>query len=197
MGNQKVCDSLYCNICFAVVVWKTRSISGVCLYTRDSLADVLLTFTCPLAHCLPFIVCVFIRFSHVQLFGTPWTAACQVSLPVGFSQQEYWCGLLCPPSGELPDPGIKPTPLALHKYSLPLSLWGSPYPLLHAKSLQLCLTLSKPVDCSPPGSSVHGILQARILEWVAVPLPFISSYLLPGLWWRALMKWASTPSNNE
>ena len=38
-----------------------------------------------------------------------------------------------------------------------------------AKSLQLCLTLSDPVDCSPPGSSVHGILQARILEWVAMP----------------------------
>ena len=34
---------------------------------------------------------------------------------------------------------------------------------------QWCLTLWDPVDCSPPGSSVHGILQARILEWVAIP----------------------------
>ena len=33
---------------------------------------------------------------------------------------------------------------------------------------QLCPTLCNPVDCSPPGSSVHGILQARILEWVAI-----------------------------
>ena len=40
---------------------------------------------------------------------------------------------------------------------------------MHAKSLQSCLTLCNPVDCSPPGFSVHGILQARILEWVAVP----------------------------
>ena len=39
-----------------------------------------------------------------------------------------------------------------------------------AKSLQLCQTLCDPMDCSPPGSSVHGILQARILERVAVPL---------------------------
>ena len=39
---------------------------------------------------------------------------------------------------------------------------------LHVKSLQLC-PLLWPVDCSPPGSSVHGILQARILEWVAMP----------------------------
>ena len=33
---------------------------------------------------------------------------------------------------------------------------------------QLCLTLSDPLDCSPPGSSVHGIFQARVLEWGAI-----------------------------
>ena len=38
-----------------------------------------------------------------------------------------------------------------------------------AKLFQLCLALCDPVDCSPPGSSVHGILQARILEQVAMP----------------------------
>ena len=38
-----------------------------------------------------------------------------------------------------------------------------------AKLLQLCPTLCDPVDCSPTGSSVHEILQARTLEWVAVP----------------------------
>ena len=38
-----------------------------------------------------------------------------------------------------------------------------------AKSLQLCLTLCDPLDWSPPGSFVHGVLQARILEWVAIP----------------------------
>ena len=38
-----------------------------------------------------------------------------------------------------------------------------------AKSLQSCLTLCDPMDCSPPVSSIHGILQARILKWVAVP----------------------------
>ena len=40
---------------------------------------------------------------------------------------------------------------------------------------QSCLTLCDPMDCSPPGSSVRGILQARILEWVAVPLSRRSS----------------------
>ena len=41
--------------------------------------------------------------------------------------------------------------------------------VLHGKLLQLYPTLCDPVDHSPPGSSVHGILQARILEWVAIP----------------------------
>ena len=35
--------------------------------------------------------------------------------------------------------------------------------------VHLCLTLCDSVDCSPPGSSVHGILQAKILVWVAIP----------------------------
>ena len=39
---------------------------------------------------------------------------------------------------------------------------------VHAKSLQLCPTFCDAMDCSPPGSSVYGILQARILEWVSM-----------------------------
>ena len=42
-------------------------------------------------------------------------------------------------------------------------------------SLQSCLALHDPIDCSPPGSSVHGILQARVLEWVAMPTSRVSS----------------------
>ena len=41
--------------------------------------------------------------------------------------------------------------------------------------IQLCLTLYDPMDCSLPGSSVHGILQARILEWVAISFTRVSS----------------------
>ena len=47
---------------------------------------------------------------------------------------------------------------------------------MHAKSLPLCLTLCNPMDFTPPGSSVHGILQARILEWVAMPFSRGSSW---------------------
>ena len=46
---------------------------------------------------------------------------------------------------------------------------------VHAKSFQSYLTLCNPMDCSPPGSSVHEILQARILEWVAMPFSRESS----------------------
>ena len=56
---------------------------------------------------------------------TPWTAAHQASLSMGFSQQEDWSGLPCPPPGDLPDPGIEPTfpePPALQADTLPLSI---------------------------------------------------------------------------
>ena len=48
--------------------------------------------------------CVLIHFVHVQVFATPWTVACQVPLPMGFSRQEYWSGLPFPPPGTLLDP---------------------------------------------------------------------------------------------
>ena len=47
---------------------------------------------------------------------------------------------------------------------------------MHAKSVQSCLTLCDPTDCSPPGFSIHGILQARILEWLAMPSSRRSSW---------------------
>ena len=45
--------------------------------------------------------------SHVRLFVTPWTMACQAPLSMGLSQQEYWSGLPFPPPRDLPNPGIK------------------------------------------------------------------------------------------
>ena len=40
---------------------------------------------------------------------TPWTVVHQAPLSMGFPRQEYWSGLLCPPPGDLPNPGFKPT----------------------------------------------------------------------------------------
>ena len=52
-------------------------------------------------------VCVCVLTQSFQLFVTPWTAACQAPLSLGFSRQEYWSGLLCSPPGDIPDPGIE------------------------------------------------------------------------------------------
>ena len=43
--------------------------------------------------------------------------------------------------------------------------------VLYGMVAHLCLTLCDPMDCSPPGSSVHGIFQARVLEWLLLPPP--------------------------
>ena len=55
--------------------------------------------------------CMLSRFSYVQLFATLWTAAGQAPLSMVFCEQEYWSGLPCPPSGDLPDPGVEPMSL--------------------------------------------------------------------------------------
>ena len=52
-------------------------------------------------------------------FVTPWTVAHQAPLSMGLSRQEYWSGLLCPPPGYIPDPGIRAPSLALQVDSLP------------------------------------------------------------------------------
>ena len=70
--------------------------------------------------------CMLSCFSRVQFLATPWTIAHQAPLSLGFSRQEYWSGLPCPPLGDLPNPGIKPTSPALQADSLPLCHQESP-----------------------------------------------------------------------
>ena len=78
------------------------------------------------------------HFSRVRLLATPWTAAHQAPRSLGFSRQEHGSGLPCPS------------------------------PMRESEVAQSCPTLRDPMDCSPPGSSVHGIFQAPVLEWGAV-----------------------------
>ena len=82
------------------------------------------------------------HFSHVRLFATPYTSARQALLPLGFSTQEHWSGL--------------PFPSPMHEREK-----------VKVKSLSR-VRLSDPMDCSLPGSSAHGIFQARVLEWGAI-----------------------------
>ena len=96
---------------------------------------------------------------------TPWTAACQAPLSMGFSRQEYWSGLPCPSPRDLPDPRIKPRSPALQADSLPSEPTGKPLSKHWKwKSLSCVWLFVHPMDYT-----VHGILQARILEWVAIP----------------------------
>ena len=82
--------------------------------------------------------------SHFWFFTTPWTSAYQAPPSMGVSRHEYW--------SEVPLPSLVVDAAAAAA----------------AKLLQLCLTLCDPIDSSPLGSPVPGILQARILEWVAI-----------------------------
>ena len=102
--------------------------------------------------------------SRIRLFVTPWTVPRQASLSKGVSRQEYWSGLPFPPAEDLPNPGIEPRSPALQAEAL-----TSEPPVPFSSVTQSCPTPCDPMDCSLPGSSVHGILQARILGWVAIP----------------------------
>ena len=53
-------------------------------------------------------VFVLSHFNCIQIFVALWAVACQDPLSVGSSRQEYWSGLLCPPAGDLPNPGMEP-----------------------------------------------------------------------------------------
>ena len=76
-------------------------------------------------------VCMLICFIHVQLFSIPWTVTPQAPLPIGFSRQEYWKGLLCPPPGDLLNPRTKPvsltSPALAGKFFTTGATWEAPY----------------------------------------------------------------------
>ena len=78
------------------------------------------------------------HFSRVRLCATPEMAAHQARPSLGFSRQEHWSGL------------------------------PFPSPMRESEVAQLCQTLHDPMDCSLPGSSIHGIFQATVLEWGAI-----------------------------
>ena len=80
------------------------------------------------------------HFSRVWLFLIPWTVVCRLLCPWDSPGNNYWSGLLCPPPGDLPDPGIKPMSISLLHWqvgSLPLVPPGktsnSSYSMLNKK----------------------------------------------------------------
>ena len=121
--------------------------------------------------------------SRVHLFATPWTAAHQAPPSMGFSRQEYWSGV------PLSSPSVTVSLVlilrlqkrAFYHYVTLTKLFNFPKPFIPYVLVgdyiclgggdlvtKSCLTLCNPMDCSPSGSSVHEISQARILEQVAI-----------------------------
>ena len=77
-----------------------------------SLVHLSVFFNHPSDHCyLSWWCCVLSHFSCAQLFAAQWTVANKAHLSMGFSRQEYWSGLPCPPPEDFPDPGIELTSL--------------------------------------------------------------------------------------
>ena len=81
-------------------------------------------------------VCACSAAKTVLLFPTPWKADLRAPLSMGFSRQEYWSGLSCPPPGDLPNPGIKPRFLPHCRWILyQLSHQGSPLETICSKGI--------------------------------------------------------------
>ena len=86
-------------------------------------------------------------------------------------RHEYWNGLLFPTLEDLPDVGMEfmSSTLAGRSFTTkPPAAAAAAAAVAAAKSLQSFPTLCDPIDSSPPGSPIPGILQARILEWIAI-----------------------------
>ena len=111
------------------------------------------------------------RFSHVLLFAT---VAHQAPLSMGFSRQEYWSGLPCPPPGDLRNSGIKLTSPALAGGFFPTSTtWDTLKEILllllllsHFSRVQLCTTPETAAHQAPPSLGF-----SRQKHWSGLPVP--------------------------
>ena len=102
----------------------TRARARVCIYI----------YVCV---CVYTYICIYMHiYTHTWMlscsvmsdsFATPWTAACQVRLSMGFSRQRFWSGLSFSSPGDLPDPGIEPVSSALARRLFITDHQGSPY----------------------------------------------------------------------
>ena len=115
-------------------------------------------------HCLRLAAAVVVQPpSHVGLSAAPWTAA--LKAPLSSTVSQSLLKFMPDESAMLSNHLVLCCPLLLSP-SISTSMSLSCDWLLVTQS---CPTLCHPMECSPPGSSVHGVLQARKLEWVAIP----------------------------
>ena len=102
-----------------------------------------------------------------------------------FSRPESWSGYPFPSPGDLPNPGMVPRSPASQADSLPAEPQVKES---ESEVAQSCPTLCNPTGCSLPGSSVHGIFQTIVLEWIAISFSKGSSKIL---------EWVAYPFSSE
>ena len=96
------------------------------------------------------------RFSHVWLFVTLWTVACEAPLSLGFSRQEYWSVLPYPPPGESSWPRDQTCVSCIAgRFFIYWVTWEALCGIQFSSVAQSCLTLYDPMICSTPGLPVH------------------------------------------
>ena len=112
-------DSAYISVQFSSVTQLCATLCNPMNCSTYICAYICLCYTCVQSH-----------FSHLRLFATLWTVAHKAPLSMGFSRQENWNGLPCPPSGDLPEPGIEPTsltsPALVGRFCTTCATWEAP-----------------------------------------------------------------------
>ena len=133
-------------------------------------------------------MCMLSHSSRVQLFETLWTIVFQAPVSTEFSRQEYWSGLPCPPPGDLFNPAIEPTSLALQVVSLLTEPPGKPDSAVGVKRLLRKLRLERLASTAFLSTGVSAPSQPAVLCTHWQPLP-----KGPGSWWIILSLISFTP----
>ena len=102
-------------------------------------------------------------------FATPQIVLCQAPMSMGFPSKNTGVGCHILLKEIFPTQELNCEGSVKAVYCHPAYLIYKQSACMCAQSLQSCSTLCDPMECSPPVSSAHGILQARILEWVTMP----------------------------
>ena len=166
---------------FSLPLPTSSSLSELCCIWSPHLLS-LIFFSVSCVFCLFSFVRVSVSVPHcayslsrVRLFSTTWTVARQAPLSMGFSWQEYWSGLPCPPPGDLPNPGSDPRSPTLQADSLPSEAPGKPPSLmmLISVSTKLCLFLFSFLLLSDVMlQTLESILfHAQGAQWIKCPNP--------------------------
>ena len=115
-----------------------------------------------------------ISCSGVWIFSSPWSVACQAPLSMGFSWQKCWSRLLCPPPGDLPNPGIEPeSPALAGRFYTTSTTWEAQNNKWRTNSFLPFSLLHTPFSPSWPSASSRNISHVILLLKTLPPLSLL------------------------